>query len=168
VIAGKENAMHIYLVRHGRASKDTSYASDVARPLTRRGRADVERIAAQMAKADVQVHQIRHSGLLRTQETADIFASRLHPPSGVIAVAGLSFDDPVDDLARELSLEPEPVMLVGHNPFMERLVSVMLTGSPDRVPVAFSTSGTVYLEFLDGFWSVQWALSPAILSRDAE
>ena len=83
-----------------------------------------------MAKARLTVHQIRHSGLVRARETAEILGNVLNPPGGVIAVAGLKFSDPVDTLARELRLEPEPVMLVGHNPFMEDLASMLLIGEP--------------------------------------
>jgi phosphohistidine phosphatase len=150
--------MRVYLVRHGKASKDPAIPSDAERPLTARGQSDVEAIAVLVASSGTQVHQIRHSGLLRAQQTAEIFRRHLNPPGGVVAVRGLLFDDPVEPLARELPLEPEPVMLVGHNPFMERLVSLLLTGSPDRVPVSLGTSSTVCLENTQGVWSVLWVL----------
>jgi len=155
--------MTIYLVRHGKASKDAVYQRDEERPLTKRGRSDVDRIAAQMARAETPIHQIRHSGLLRARETAEIMAQHLNPPGGVIKVAGLLFDDPVDVLARELHLEPEPVMFVGHNPFMERLASHLLVGNPNQTPITFSTSCTVCLEFIEGAWSVRWVLNPKIV-----
>jgi len=150
--------MRVYLVRHGKASKDPSIPSDAERPLTTRGRSDAEGIARLVAQSGIRVHQIRHSGLLRAQQTAEVFGQYLHPPGGVVAVKGLLFDDPVEPLARELPLEPEPVMLVGHNPFMERLVGLLLTGSPDRVPVSLGTSSTVCLENTEGAWSVLWVL----------
>ena len=130
--------MRIYLVRHSKAAKDPIYATDAERPLTDRGREDAHLIAAQMARAGVEVHEIRHSGLLRAQQTAEIFAEHLKPPEGVNAVAGLLFDDPVDVFARELRLEPEPVMFVGHNPFIEELVGLLLTGSEGSMPVALA------------------------------
>jgi phosphohistidine phosphatase len=150
--------MRVYLVRHGKASKDPAIPSDAERPLTARGRSDAEAIAKLMAASGVEVHQIRHSGLLRAQQTAEIFGQHLNPPGGVTAVGGLLFDDPVEHLAHDLPLEPEPVMLVGHNPFMERLVSLLLTGNPDRVPVSLGTSSTVCVENIAGVWSVLWVL----------
>jgi phosphohistidine phosphatase len=159
--------MRIYLVRHGKASKDmTLYKTDEERPLTKRGNADVERIAVQLAKAAIEVHQIRHSGVLRARETADILGKHLSPPGGVIAVEGLHWDDPVEPLAQTLPLETGPIMLVGHNPFMEQLASRLLTGSFDRVPVTLSTSGTACLEYANGAWSLRWLLSPEIMPED--
>jgi phosphohistidine phosphatase len=150
--------MRVYLVRHGKASKDSTMPSDAERPLTARGRSDVEAMAKLVASSGTQVHQIRHSGLRRAQQTAEIFGQQLNPPGGVVAVKGLLFDDPVEQLARELLLEPEPAMFVGHNPFMERLVSLLLTGNPDRVPVSLGTSSTVCLENTEGVWSALWVL----------
>lgn len=157
--------MNIYLVRHGKAAK-TGYMHDEERPLTERGQSDVRMIADQMARAGVEVHQIRHSGLVRARQTAEILGEALTPPGGVIAVAGLTYTDPVEPLAAELHFEPEPVMFVGHNPFMEQLVSLLLTGDRSRTPVWFATSTTMCLSFLDNAWSVRWVLDRKIASRE--
>lgn len=159
--------MRIYLVRHGKAAQ-SGYASDADRPLTERGQADVGRIARRMAKAGIVLHQIRHSGLVRAEQTAEIFGRALRPPGGVIAVAGLTYDDPVEALARDLHLEPEPVMFVGHNPFMEELASLLLTGQPGHRPVWLTTSGTACLEYDQGAWSLRWLLIPEIVQKAAK
>ena len=149
--------MRVYLVRHGKASKDPRYHHDAERPLTARGRSDVEAIARFLAGAGVQVAQIRHSGLVRAAQTAEILGEHLQPPQGVIAVRGLHYSDPVETLAEELAYESEPVMLVGHNPFMERLTALMLRAD-GSVPVWFATSSTVCIERVEGFWTLKWAL----------
>ena len=141
--------MRVYLVRHGKAARE-GYATDEARPLTKRGRGDAERIAAQVARAQIEIQQIRHSGVLRAQQTADIFAQAIRPTGGVVRVPGLLWDDPVEAWVQALPAESAPVMLVGHNPFMEELASLLLTGSPDGVPVHFTTSGTACLEYMGG------------------
>ena len=156
--------MRVYLVRHGKAAQ-SGYSNDADRPLTDRGRSDVERIARRMAKARLTVHQIRPSGLVRARETAEILGNVLNPPGGVIAVAGLKFSDPVDTLARELRLEPEPVMLVGHNPFMEDLASMLLIGEPGHRPLWFTTAGTACFEYDHGEWSLRWMLTPEIVQK---
>jgi phosphohistidine phosphatase len=150
--------MRVYLVRHGKASKDPVYATDADRPLTDRGRADVEAIAQFMAGAGIVVHQIRHSGLVRAEQTATILGSHLNPPGGVIAVRGLHYADPVNGLARELHYETQPVMLVGHNPFMEYLVAAMLGVNVGRTPVWFATSTTACLDYVGGEWTLKWVL----------
>lgn len=150
--------MRVILVRHGKASKDPQYTHDSERPLTERGRADVLALAEMLAHAGVTVHQIRHSGLLRAQQTAEIFARQIKPAGGVVAVRGLLFDDPVDDLTQELALESEPVMLVGHNPFMEHLAAALLRAGAAQPPVWFATSSTACFDQVDGFWTVKWVL----------
>lgn len=150
--------MRVILVRHGKASKDPKYARDEDRPLTGRGESEVAVLAQWLARAGITVHQIRHSGLLRAQQTADIFARQIKPAGGVVAVRGLLFDDPVDELARELALEIEPVMLVGHNPFMERLAAALLRADAAQPPVWFATSSTACLDYVDGFWTIKWVL----------
>jgi phosphohistidine phosphatase len=160
--------MHVYLVRHGKASKDTSIPTDAERPLTKRGRADVDAIARFLGGANVEVHQIRHSGLLRARETADIFGHYLNPPGGVIPVSGLHYADPVDEWARDLRLETQPVMLVGHNPFMERLVAAMLMSHQGSTPVWFGTSSTACLDYIEGAWSVKWVLHRDLFSGPEE
>jgi phosphohistidine phosphatase len=157
----------VYLVRHGKAAKE-GYARDEDRPLTKRGQRDSVRIAELIAAAGAPVQQIRHSGLVRARQTAEIFGERLSPPGGVIAVAGLTYVDPVEPLARELHLEPEPVMLVGHNPFMEELVSLMLTGSTGRMPVWFATSTVACLAYTGGAWSLRWVLSRELVKDDGK
>lgn len=159
--------MRVYLVRHGKAAQ-SGYANDAERPLTERGQADVQRIARRMAKAGITVHQIRHSGLVRAEQTAEIFGRALRPPGGVIAVTGLTYDAPVEALARALHLEPAPVMFVGHNPFMEELASLLLTGQPGPRPVWFTTAGTACFEYDQGAWSLRWLLIPEIVQKAAK
>lgn len=156
--------MRVYLVRHGKAAQG-GHTHDADRPLTERGKSDTERIARRMAKAGLSVHQIRHSGLVRAQQTAEIFARALNPPGGVIAVAGLHYADPVEPLAQELHLEPEPIMLVGHNPFMEDLASALLTGEPGHRPLWLTTAATACFEYDAGAWSLRWLLVPEIVQK---
>jgi phosphohistidine phosphatase len=84
----------------------------------------------------------------------------------LIQIAGLLSGDPVEQVGSLLYLETEPVMLVGHNPYMERMAGYLLTGSADNTPVLFKTSGTACLEYADGIWSLCWALNPEIMPGD--
>ncbi|MBN1562781.1 MAG: phosphohistidine phosphatase SixA [Anaerolineae bacterium] len=156
--------MRVILVRHGKASKDPTIPTDAARPLTDRGREDVANVGKLLAEAGIKVVQIRHSGLVRAQQTAEILGELLDPRDGVIAVRGLHYADPVAPLARELRYEPEPVMLVGHNPFMERLVAAMLLINMGRTPVWFATSTTACLDYIEGEWSLKWVLHRELVS----
>ena len=150
----------LFLVQHGEAkTKD----EDSERPLTDRGTALVERIAAWAVRAGVEVHEIRHSGKPRAQQTATILGRHLAPERGVVAVAGLKPKDDVEPLVAELAGRDEPLMLVGHLPFLDRLASRLIAGDPDAAVARFSNAGVVCLEHDDATWSLLWSVTPAIV-----
>ena len=149
--------MKIYLVQHGEAEPKSV---DPARPLTERGRQDVQRAAAFAARLGLEVHQIRHSGETRAEQTAAILGQALSPPGGVAAVPGLGPKDDVGPVAEALAQESRPVMLVGHLPFLARLAGRLLVGDAERAPVEFRNAGIVCLTGEEGRWRVAWAVTP--------
>ena len=152
--------MALYLVQHGQsAAKDV----DPSRPLTEEGRSTVKRIAQIAAGYGVSVSMIRHSGKRRAQETAEIMASLLNPAEGVRQSDGLNPNDDVRNLSRHIS-ETDNVMLVGHLPFMEKLLSFLVAGSPDITVMKFQQGGIVCLDrdHEGGSWFIKWALMPKI------
>jgi phosphohistidine phosphatase len=149
--------MKVYLVQHGEAE---SKSVDPARPLTARGREDVERMAAFVARLGVEVHQIRHSGKTRAEQTAESLGRALSPPGGVVAVSGLNPKDDVRPVAEALAREAQPVMLVGHLPFLARLAGRLLVGDEERAPVEFRYAGIVCLTNEEGHWRVAWVATP--------
>jgi phosphohistidine phosphatase len=116
--------LRLYLVRHGEARPD---AEDAARPLTERGRHAIERVGRAAAERGVEVAEIRHSGLLRARQTAEILATRLRPRGGVRATTGLAPEDDPDIARAEYGEAGEPLLLVGHLPHLARL-EARLTG----------------------------------------
>jgi phosphohistidine phosphatase len=151
--------MKVYLVQHGEAE---SRSVDPARPLTERGRQDVQRVAAFAARMGLrhEVGQVRHSGKTRAEQTAAILGEALSPSDGVVAVSGLAPNDDVRPVAEALADESQPVMLVGHLPFMARLAGQLLTGDADRLVVRFRYAGIVCLVCEEGRWLVAWVLTP--------
>jgi len=147
----------VYLVQHGEAEPESV---DPARPLSERGRGDVQCVAACAGRLAFEVQQIRHSGKTRAAQTAALFADALSPPDGVISVSGLAPKDDVVPVADALSGESQPVMLVGHLPFMERLASRLVTCDAARPAVQFCNGGVVCLERRDAYWLVAWILTP--------
>ena len=66
--------MKLYLVQHGEAhSKDTN----LERPLTQKGRIDVNKMSDFMNIAGVVVKQVYHSGKLRAKQTAEVFSAKI-------------------------------------------------------------------------------------------
>jgi phosphohistidine phosphatase len=149
--------MNVYLVQHAEAkSKDV----DPERPLSERGWQDAQRVADKAARMGVAVSQVRHSGKPRAQQTADIFGAALSPPGGIVAVKGLRPLDDVEPVANDLDVAVEPVMLVGHLPFMARLVGELVVGDPDETVVAVQKAAIVCLTEVGDSWQVLWILTP--------
>ena len=149
----------LYLVQHGKAASE---AEDPSRPLTAEGRDEVQRVAAWVAKLNLQVATVYHSGKLRAKQTAELFAQVLAQAS-VEEIGGLA---PLDDPAAAKALAEEadrPLVLVGHLPHLSRLVAA-LTESQQEV-VKFQMGGVVALVKEEAGWQVAWMLTPAIARR---
>jgi phosphohistidine phosphatase len=153
--------MDVYLVQHGEAEPKSV---DPARPLTERGRQEVQRVAASAARLGLAVGQIRHSGKTRAEQTAAILGEALSPPDGVVTVSGLAPKDDARPLAKALAGESQPVMLVGHLPFLSRLAGLLLAGDADRPVVQFRNAGIVCLAYEEDRWGAAWILTPEMAS----
>lgn len=152
--------MHCFLVQHGEAVPE---AQDPARPLTERGREEVRRVASYAAHLGLVPTEIWHSGKLRAQQTAEIFAEQLRRPPILREQRGMSpGDDPLLVLPR-LEAAAAPVMLVGHLPHLTRLASLLLVGDSGRGIIQFRNAGIVCLARGEGGWSLHWALPPDLV-----
>jgi len=153
--------MPLYLVRHGEAH---SGAADPDPYLTEAGNATVDGMAQLAAAFSIPVSQILHSGKIRSRQTAEIFSRHLKPSKGATEITAINPYDDVTAIASELDPALN-TMIVGHLPFLERLVSDLVTGSPDRSIIKFQTGGIVCLDRMekDGSWHVKWALMPKMV-----
>lgn len=152
--------MKLYLIQHGDAVPEQV---DPERPLSRRGRTDVEALAAQMARTRVGVERIISSGKLRAHQTAEIVASSIAPTLNVQDVAdGLRPNDSTDWLTGNLERWNDDTVAVGHLPFVGKMVSRLVTGSDDAPIVSFVPGTAVCLargENGEG-WTIAWMITP--------
>ena len=153
--------MKLYLVQHGEAC---AKVVDPERPLTEQGKADVERLAAFLKHANVHFERVIHSEKLRARQTANVFASTIAPgveleESGMINPN----DNPraFDWQSESWSID---TLVVGHMPFMARLVSHLLVDDVNRINVAYQPGSIVCLERNDGQWQLDWMIRPQLLS----
>ncbi len=152
--------MKLYLVRH---ADPKSEAEDPERSLSELGERQADRVGRFALDAGVRVNQIRHSGKKRAEETAEIIGKHLSPPKGVVPISGIAPMDDVLHAAETLASEEDDVMLVGHLPFMNRLVSQLVFGIPDCAAVDFPKAGMVCLIRETGGWTIDWFVSSSIL-----
>jgi len=151
--------MKFYLVQHGDA---LSKQEDPDRPLSDRGRADVEHVASFLARS-VRVGRVIHSGKTRARETAVILAGVLGTAGVVEEGTGLGPNDATDGLAGAVAGWIEDVMVVGHMPFVGRMVARLVAGSGEPGLVTFEPGSIVCLESTDDGWAVAWMVRPSLL-----
>lgn len=154
--------MELFLVQHAESKPEEE---DPERSLTEAGGEAARRMAEWAAQVRVGITQIRHSGKTRAAQTASILGERLAPNAGVRAMPGISpLDDPAP-LAAELRSQEEPLMLVGHLPYLSRLTGSLLANDPERQVVRFENAGIVCLQRTEGEWSLSWAMLPRLLNN---
>lgn len=153
--------MRVYLVQHGEAQ-----AEEVSpeRELTPRGRSDVEKAAAMLARSGVRVARVYHSGKTRARQTAELLAERVAPGIAPEALAGLNPNDPVGPFAERMRDWRDDALVAGHMPFMGRLAALLVTGRDQPPVVAFKQGSVACLEQdAEGRWAVAWMLRPELL-----
>lgn len=155
--------MKLYLVQHGEAM---SKEADSGRSLTENGRADVERMAAFLKKAGVSVGRVIHSGKLRAQQTAKILADALAEEKKLDTTDMIDPGDLPGPFAQEINELAMDTMVVGHLPFMARMVSHLVVGIAEHIIVSYRQGSVVCLERSDeGGWIVAWMVRPELLSE---
>ena len=118
----------IFLLRHAKSSWDDPNLDDFHRPLTRRGRRSAELMAGYLRRHRLAPAVVLCSPALRTRQTLE----RLEPSLGNPPT---TFDPRIYDASwqallfrlREVPPSAGSVLLIGHNPGLERL-ALSLTG----------------------------------------
>jgi len=157
---GRVMTMRLYLVQHGDAlAKD----ADPERGLSTRGREDIGGLAVLLANAGMRVARILHSGKSRARQSAEILAERIGTAGCLETAEGLAPLDASAAWAVRAESAADDLMLVGHQPFMGRLASRLLTGREEPPPVAFVQGAAVCLErSTESGWTLVWMLRPEL------
>ena len=155
--------MNIYLMQHG---KPIPKDKDPEKPLSERGRDEVQNIAGFLKKAGIQVEAVYHSGKTRARQTAEIMNSKINPDKEPRKRGGLSPLDDVRTIAEEIKQEQKDFMIVGHLPHLEKFISLLVTGSDSSQVVRFQQGGVVCLRTHEAEknWTIAWMLVPEIIA----
>jgi phosphohistidine phosphatase len=148
--------MKLYLIQHGEAKSE---AEDPERSLTTQGEEEVRGAARVSKRLDIQASKVYHSGKRRAHQTAEIIANALKLP--VESAQGLNPLDDVRPWAERISKETKDLIIVGHLPFLEKMVSFLLCGDETARLVLFRYGAIACLDQKeDGRWAVRWILTP--------
>jgi phosphohistidine phosphatase len=152
--------MRLYLVQHGEA---VPAQLDPERPLSAAGRREVEAVARLLASKGTSAVRVAHSGKLRARQTAELLVAALAPGMVPEIMTGLDPNDPVEPVARRIAGWTADVMLVGHLPFMGKLVAHLVAGDGRRPVAAFAPGTVVCLEQGEaGYWVITWMVRPEL------
>lgn len=152
--------MALYLVQHGKSLKKKE---DPEKGLSADGKQETERMAGVANGYRVNVSQIAHSGKKRARETAEILASMLSPADGLVPRNGMNPMDDVRAFAHSLDLDKN-IMLVGHLPFLERLIGLLVCSNPDQAVFKLQNSGILCIDRVPEVKNpvIRWALMPSV------
>jgi phosphohistidine phosphatase len=144
----------VYLVHHGVAVEPLV---DPQRPLSSRGRGDVERLAADAAARGAKPQVVWHSGKLRARQTAEAFWRACNPLADLTAVRGLQPADPPEWMRDQLAGESRDVLIAGHFPHLPGLLRLLTAGHEDAT-TGFPKHGMVALEATEAGYAERWRL----------
>jgi len=142
--------MNLYLLRHGIAAepKVAGIEPDSERPLTAKGENRLRIAAKAMAELDLNFDLILSSPFRRAKQTAEIMARHFKMQKKLALSDDLTPTGNPRLLIQQMNrLRPEPdnVLLVGHEPYLGRLVALLTAGNT-ALELEFKKGGLCKLE----------------------
>ncbi len=160
--------MKLYLLRHGDAGeRDASnYTSDAARALTPKGIKRTRQLANALRQMEISFDVILTSPLIRAHQTAEIVARSLGLEKQLRNASQLAPDHPLTDvvaLIQGVPAKTQTLLLVGHEPGLSRLISLLCTGGTN-LGLTLKKGGLCRLELSEvksgPCATLEWLLSP--------
>ncbi len=143
--------MTLLLLRHGIAVElgTPGYERDSERPLTPEGRRKTRAVARALAALGVSPDVILTSPLVRAHQTTEIVAGAMKLNKRLHICEQLASGGDAKRLIAEINqhhASAKLVMLVGHEPDLSSLTSLLLTGRADGLAIEFKKGGVCLLE----------------------
>jgi phosphohistidine phosphatase len=126
--------MKLYILRHGDAVEhgDPRYAED-ERPLTTKGAQRTKLLAHALREMEIEFDAVLSSPLTRARQTAEIVVRGLRIEKLLQFTDHLALSGSMEKLIGQvhgLHPAPESALLVGHEPYLSGLISLLCTGGP--------------------------------------
>ncbi len=143
--------MLLYLLQHGESEEKEK---DPNRPLTQKGRNDIQSLKKYLGSWEMPI--IYHSGKLRAEQTAQIIAGS----DSILAKENLAPNDSINAIFKEIEYFKKDLMIVGHLPFLSRLVSFLLIKDESHEIVKFTPGTLACLKKQSKNWVILLVKSP--------
>jgi phosphohistidine phosphatase len=159
--------LELYLIRHGiAAERGDEYPDDSKRPLTSGGIARLRKEAKALEALGVGIDHIVTSPLVRTKQTADVFAESLKSKPSVSASDALAPASTPAAVVQELGkhVKKGRIALVGHEPNLGELAARLIGA---RLPLEFKKGAICRIDFdtlpPKGVGQLRWFITPKML-----
>ncbi len=154
--------MHVHLIRHAHAVDPTE---NPARPLSARGELQVKNLAAFLARSGLfQPAEFWHSPLVRSRQTAELLAARLRLAAPLTLMPDLEPEDDPRAVARRIKASAHPLAIVGHEPHLSALASLLVTGRAEAPVFLMKKCAVLALDGAGAHWMVRWHISPDLIA----
>ena len=159
---------HLYIVRHGIAAlPGTPGIPDDERLLTSKGEKRVRQIARGLAKLELKLDRIVTSPLPRARATAEIIADELNSRKLLEISNVLQTGSSAATVKRWLRERTEDrLMIVGHNPTLSDLASLLVLGSTQPTICDLKKGGIAALTRAAAdaeLYEVHWIAPPRLI-----
>jgi len=153
--------MKLYLVQHGDAC---AKEINPDRPLTEQGEADIELLARFLKRAGISVDRVIHSGKLRALQTADRLAKAIAPGVELETSGIINPNDNPKAFDWQRESWNKNTLIVGHLPFMTKLVSHLLIQDENMLITAYRPGSIICVEHQnEAQWQINWMIRPELL-----
>ncbi|HTL45032.1 MAG TPA: phosphohistidine phosphatase SixA [Vicinamibacterales bacterium] len=159
----------LYLIRHGLAGeRGPEWPDDSKRPLTDEGLSRLRKEARGLRELGVGFDVIVTSPLVRTRQTADVFAEVLTTKAPIVSSDALAPAGSPASVIQEIARHARKgrVALVGHEPNLGELAGHLIQA---RSALSFKKGGICRIDFEvpppKGVGSLIWFLPPKVLRK---
>jgi phosphohistidine phosphatase len=154
--------MLIYLIRHADALDGVD---DAARPLSVRGEQQLRVLADFLQRARTFVpDEVWHSPLVRARQTAELLAGYCDLITPLRLMPDLRPEDDPRAVARRLKVNTRSVAVVGHEPHLSALATLLVVGKTEPVSFVMKKGAVLALERSAEHWMARWHVSPGLLA----
>jgi phosphohistidine phosphatase len=160
----------LYIVRHGIAVDALAPSTpDAERPLTPKGERRMRQIARGLSRLELKLERIVTSPATRARQTAEVLAKALGVVDQLEVSNVLQVGASARTIARWLrARSKERLMIVGHNPAVSELISVLVLGA-SQPPFCDLKKGAIAAlappASPDDLYRLHWLAPPRLLRR---
>lgn len=154
--------MQLFIIRHAHALDG---ADDAARPPSKRGHQQIRTVAKFLKRSGMlNVPEFWHSPLVRARESAVEFVDRLGSKSRLVETESLAPGHDPAEIAVQLNKRRQSVAIVGHEPHLGALASLLVTGRASPAAFELKKCAVLALEREGRRWVVLWHIMPELVA----